>query len=76
MHGTFLFLCSINSSEKKLVNNMSGEKIGFQYEPNHEKTYLWVSAQVRHKQGCTTTEDDYSYGLKFWDVGSRGIVLS
>ena len=27
------------------------------FEPHCEKTSLWVSDQVRHKPGCTTTED-------------------
>ena len=27
------------------------------FEPRHEKTYVLVSDQVRHKQGCTATED-------------------
>ena len=27
------------------------------YEPRHEKTNVLVSDQVRHKPGCTATED-------------------
>ena len=32
------------------------------YEPHHEKIWSRVSNQVRHKPGCTTTDD----GLKLW----------
>ena len=28
------------------------------FEPRHEKTNILVSDQVRHKPGCTATEDD------------------
>ena len=38
------------------------------------KPVFGVSDQVRHKPGCTATEDGYS--LEISDVGSRGIVLS
>ena len=31
----------------------------FAYEPRHEKTNVLVSDQVRHKLGCTATEDDW-----------------
>ena len=38
------------------------------------KPVLGVCDQVRHKPGCTTTEDDYR--LEILDLGSRGIVLT
>ena len=31
------------------------------FELHHEKTCLWVLNQVRHKPGCTTTEDGLYY---------------
>ena len=34
------------------------------YEPRCEKTGLQVSDQVRHKPGCTTTEDGWR--LEIW----------
>ena len=41
----------------------------------HEKTCLQgFRPQVRHKPGCTTTEDCYSLATS--DLGSKGIVLS
>ena len=43
-------------------------------QPCHEKNCHRVSDQVRHKLGCTTTDDDYR--LEISDLGSRGIVLS
>ena len=43
-------------------------------EPRCEKTGLRVSDQVRHKPGCTVTED--SQRLDISDLGSRRIVLS
>ena len=30
------------------------------------KPTIWVSNQVRHKPGCTVTEDILARGLKFW----------
>ena len=44
------------------------------YEPRCEKTGLGVSDEVRHKPGCTVTEDGER--LEISDLGSRGIVLS
>ena len=38
------------------------------------KPAFGVSDQVRHKPGCTATED--SKGLEISDLGSRGNVLS
>ena len=43
-------------------------------EPRHEKTNILVSDLVRHKPGCTATED--SQKLEISDLKSRGIVLS
>ena len=40
----------------------------------HEKTNVLVSDLVRHKPGCTATEDDKSFEIS--DLESRGIVLS
>ena len=38
------------------------------------KPVFEVSDQVRHKPGCTATEDGYM--LEISDLGRRGIVLS
>ena len=38
------------------------------------KPAFWVSDLVRHKPGCTATED--SSRLEISDLESRGIVLS
>ena len=43
-------------------------------EPRHEKTSILVSDRVRHKPGCTATEDGLR--LEISDLESRGIVLS
>ena len=43
-------------------------------EPPRGKTNNVVSEQVRHKLGCTATEDGQR--LEFLDLESRGIVLS
>ena len=43
-------------------------------EPRHEKTNILVSDQVRHKPGCTVTEDGWR--LEISGLGIRGIVLS
>ena len=45
-----------------------------QYELRHEKTNVLVSDLVRHKPGCTATEDDKR--LEISDLDIRGIVLS
>ena len=37
-----------------------------------EKHVIGITVQVRHKLGCTTTEDDKR--LEILDLGSRGIV--
>ena len=44
------------------------------FEPRHEKTNILVSDLVRHKPGCTATED--SKRFEILDLESRGIVLS
>ena len=38
-------------------------------EPRHEKTNVLISDQVRHKPGCTGTEDGYR--LETSDIESR-----
>ena len=38
------------------------------------KPAFWVSDQVQHKLGCTTTEDGHR--LEIWDLESSRIVLS
>ena len=43
-------------------------------EPPRGKTNNVVSEQVRHKSGCTSTEE--CYRLEILDLESRGIVLS
>ena len=43
-------------------------------EPVHEKTNNLGSDQVRHKPGCTVTEDGYR--LEILDLESRENVLS
>ena len=44
------------------------------FEPRHEKINVLVSEMVRHKPGCTATEDGYR--LEYLDLETRGIVLS
>ena len=46
----------------------------YRYEPRHEKNNILVFDLVRHKPGCTATED--CYRLEISDLDSRGIVLS
>ena len=41
------------------------------YEPRHEKTNVLVSNLVRHKPGCTATEDGYR--LEISDLERREI---
>ena len=43
------------------------------FEPRHEKTNILVSDLVRHKPGCTATEDGKRPEIS--DLESRGIVL-
>ena len=45
-----------------------------QNEPRREKTNILVSDLVRHKPGCTATEDGQR--LEISDLESRGIILS
>ena len=44
------------------------------FEPRHEKTNVLVSDLVRHKPGCTATEDGKR--LEISGLERRGIVLS
>ena len=44
------------------------------FEHVHEKTNNLGSDQVRHKPGCTVTQDGQR--LEILDLESRGIVLS
>ena len=44
------------------------------YELRREKTNILVSDLVRHKPGCTATEDGQRLGIS--DLESRGIILS
>ena len=48
------------------------------YYVNHaaRKPVFGVSYQVRHKTGCTITEDGLTKRLKILDLGSRGVALS
>ena len=46
----------------------------YQFELRGEKTNILVSDQVRHKPGCTATEDGLM--LEISDLESRGILLS
>ena len=48
--------------------------LGLLDEPVHEKTNNLGSDQVRHKPGCTVTEDGWR--LEILDLESRGIILS
>ena len=50
------------------------EELELSYEPRHEKTNILVSDLVRHKPGCTATEDGQR--LEISDLESRGIILS
>ena len=52
----------------------SVKQIRCTFEPCHEKTNILVSDLVRHKPGCTVTEDGQR--LEISDLESRGIVLS
>ena len=44
------------------------------FEPRQGKTNILVSDLVRHKPGCTATENGYR--LEISDLETRGIVLS
>ena len=49
--------------------------VSLKIEPSHEKkNNNGVSEQVRHKSGCTVTEDGWK--LEILDLERRGIVLS
>ena len=43
-----------NPSERYLVSTYEWREY---YKPRHEKTNVLVSDRVRHKPGCTATED-------------------
>ena len=43
------------------LNDEFLDKHKVRYVPDHEKTCLWGSDQVKHKLGCSVTR-----GLKFW----------
>ena len=49
-------------------------KLVYKMSPVVIKPVFGVSDQVRHKPGCTATEDGYR--LEISDLGSIGIVLS
>ena len=53
---------------------MKSKDSNFIDEPRHEKTNVLASNLVRHKPGCTGTED--SLRLEISDFERRGIVLS
>ena len=53
---------------------MSPSLLADQTEPRHEKTNVLVSDLVRHKPGCSSTEDGLR--LEISDLESRKIVLS
>ena len=44
------------------------------FESHHEKTKVLVSDLVRHKPGCTATEE--ARGLKFWIKEVEGLYYS
>ena len=44
------------------------------YEPRRETTNILVPDRVRHKPGCTATEDVQK--LEISDLESRGVILS
>ena len=66
---------SAYSREMKIKLNLFDLKFYLAlFEPRHEKTNVLVSDQVRHKPGCTATEDGQR--LEILDLESKGIVLS
>ena len=75
--------CSENKGADQLHGNCEVDshmqKSGFPMkeginEPRREKTSILVSDLVRHKPGCTVTEDGLR--LEILDLESKGIVLS
>ena len=54
----FVFAILRDAGIRFLVINCFVVKLNlFAFEPRHEKTNILVSDQVRHKPGCTATED-------------------
>ena len=64
----------ILSLAKSLIHVTERRGVKNTFEPCHEKTNVLVSDLVRHKPGCTATEDGWR--LEISDLESRGIVLS
>ena len=62
-------MSSLDTKLKSLVLSSSEQN-----EPLHGKTYVLVSNMLRHKPGCTVTEDGQR--LEILDLERRGIVLS
>ena len=62
---------TIQMQQKREIFSKRSEKI---IESRQEKTNVLVSDQVRHKPGCTATEDGQR--LEILDLGSRVIALS
>ena len=60
--------------KEDMLKNYIYKQIHYNNEPRHEKTNGLVSDMVRHKPGCTATEDGSR--LEISDLESRGIVLS
>ena len=52
-------LCSTHDDECRNATNFTEDKVRSYvlFEPVREKLTIWVSDQVRHKPGCTATED-------------------
>ena len=73
MHGTHIRSSIIYDLLVFFEGKIKDKKINTG-EPRHKKTNVLVSNLVRHKPGCTATEDDKR--LEILDLGSRGIVLS
>ena len=44
-------------NEEVLIKNEGARMLTRLFEPRHEKTNVLVSDLVRHKPGCTATED-------------------
>ena len=61
----FLIVCVLNEAVLTRVHNLSRVV---------RNLVFGVSDQVRHKPGCTTTEDGWR--LEISDLGRRGIVLA
>ena len=70
-HG--VYECEASNEVRKIVTTTE-LVIQSKYEPRHEKTNVMVSDLVRHKPGCTATEDGQR--LEISDLESRGVVLS